>query len=932
MRNNVQTRYQHSMTCFRLQDRSPRFVLLLICLVSAFGATAAARAQDATQDLIQQLASPQFVTRSIAAEKLQQLGAKAEPELTKALESDNAEIAFQARSILQRLKFGNVALTEDEQSILRRLEGCTTSQQIRILQDRRQMRLDFLMQILEMYPQLAEKFLSGNASRFNDLLNLSIKSKKWEEVQRIMQHPLVIQHTPSTCYHYHHAMGDLDDFVNQQLQTLRAQVEAGQRPSVQQINSMLAMLRIQNRYTDAVEVLKWLPVTLSDRATRQVRIESGNWEEVAAALIDPANKRLGDGKIAANEVQRALVYSVAGQQEKIDAIVAKIEEERRQAEQEGQTLKAQFAQSRLLTIGVISLDWDLVKSFLDQKKSLQNFQVMTQLSRYEEAFAAIQLGDSFSQRKAWFTEQFKQFARIKRDLESLRKGSPEYAQGIRELSDIRELLISVIDELGMLGFNEECDLYAQKLFMADEGNFNTRNRLIVILLTQERFETLWGLIQNGLTKSNTNTMSQQLFSEQFSRVLQLYTTVRQYHSEPIEQIKVMATLTQSPLAAASPYQFDIELARFRTQLNGNLLGRNDVLVAELLELNGRTDESRQLYLECMKHGDPIASRNVYYHAFREEQYSKCVHYFDSMWTSGNYYPILSSECYRQMIRKESDPKQAAAFRSLAQQSKFSAATAWRSQRHSNEDTVRELNRYGVGRLSLFLAKSRCFALDGAGADDLKFRPTLIDLLTQHEPASGAIQRVAAAFDLMEIGSFESQGATTWIHMAHTLQMELAKLEIQQGQIARATDRLMRCTKFHPVNTSIAEEIIPLLDAAGASQQADSLFALVSQDYANALSRFPNSSLLRNNYAWTCTCANRNMSSVYRHIEIALKARPHNASYLDTMATIRFLQGDVDEALKLNAQAISLRPFRTFYREQRTKFLKAQNAAKSTSNK
>ncbi|MEM7782407.1 MAG: hypothetical protein AAF623_03570, partial [Planctomycetota bacterium] len=67
------------------------------------------------------------------------------------------------------------------------------------------------------------------------------------------------------------------------------------------------------------------------------------------------------------------------------------------------------------------------------------------------------------------------------------------------------------------------------------------------------------------------------------------------------------------------------------------------------------------------------------------------------------------------------------------------------------------------------------------------------------------------------------------------------------------------------------------------------------------------------------CANRRTQSMKRHAEKAVRARPNNSSYLDTLAEINFLLGDRDQAIELIQKCIRIDPSKIHYRNQLKRF-------------
>lgn len=70
---------------------------------------------------------------------------------------------------------------------------------------------------------------------------------------------------------------------------------------------------------------------------------------------------------------------------------------------------------------------------------------------------------------------------------------------------------------------------------------------------------------------------------------------------------------------------------------------------------------------------------------------------------------------------------------------------------------------------------------------------------------------------------------------------------------------------------------------------------------------PNSPTYLNAYAYTLALQNRRLDEARSYAERALNNAPEQASILDTLGYITFLQNDFDTAAKVLAQAYKLNP-------------------------
>ena len=122
---------------------------------------------------------------------------------------------------------------------------------------------------------------------------------------------------------------------------------------------------------------------------------------------------------------------------------------------------------------------------------------------------------------------------------------------------------------------------------------------------------------------------------------------------------------------------------------------------------------------------------------------------------------------------------------------------------------------------------------------------------------------------------------------------------------------------------MGEECLQLLDQAGQTELANRLFAQASDFYFDILKKYPTSPLHLNNFAWLSVTSNRHSEFSQSHAENAVKQRPNNSSYLDTLAAICFEKGDIPRAIELIEKCIQINPIKPHYRQQARKFKKAK---------
>jgi tetratricopeptide (TPR) repeat protein len=129
-------------------------------------------------------------------------------------------------------------------------------------------------------------------------------------------------------------------------------------------------------------------------------------------------------------------------------------------------------------------------------------------------------------------------------------------------------------------------------------------------------------------------------------------------------------------------------------------------------------------------------------------------------------------------------------------------------------------------------------------------------------------------------------------------------------------------ELSPGDTVIAEEVIPLLDAAGQREMADRFVMQVVEHYESLCESHPKSALLHNNLAWATARCHRRLDVALSHAEKAVELDPDNAGYIDTLAEVCFHLGERDKAIHWSERAVALRPMGKSLQAQLARFRSA----------
>ncbi|MBT8036283.1 MAG: hypothetical protein KJO21_01945 [Verrucomicrobiae bacterium] len=127
--------------------------------------------------------------------------------------------------------------------------------------------------------------------------------------------------------------------------------------------------------------------------------------------------------------------------------------------------------------------------------------------------------------------------------------------------------------------------------------------------------------------------------------------------------------------------------------------------------------------------------------------------------------------------------------------------------------------------------------------------------------------------------------------------------LQRGKKARAMNTLDAARQLIPGDGTLADEFFPSLRAAGIGQYYDRWFDDSYRHIAAACKLYPKSHNTQNTAAWLASRSVRRLDDAEKHAEAALKMRPHQGAYLDTMAEVWFAKGDRAKALEWSQKAI-----------------------------
>jgi tetratricopeptide (TPR) repeat protein len=130
------------------------------------------------------------------------------------------------------------------------------------------------------------------------------------------------------------------------------------------------------------------------------------------------------------------------------------------------------------------------------------------------------------------------------------------------------------------------------------------------------------------------------------------------------------------------------------------------------------------------------------------------------------------------------------------------------------------------------------------------------------------------------------------------------------------------------NPDIANDVVPLLRAAGRNDEARKTFDQVYESLQATYNHSADHPMAKNNLAWLCArCGERKEEALKMALD-ATRAMPDNAAFLDTLAEAHYQLGHYDEAARLESRVVAARPTDHFLRAQLQKFTDAARKKKA----
>lgn len=179
-----------------------------------------------------------------------------------------------------------------------------------------------------------------------------------------------------------------------------------------------------------------------------------------------------------------------------------------------------------------------------------------------------------------------------------------------------------------------------------------------------------------------------------------------------------------------------------------------------------------------------------------------------------------------------------------------------------------------------------------------------NLLRQTQPQTAAdgsehllVHTLNRTFDFREVEVYLTLGQT--VHKAR------AQAALAAGKSAALIAELAHCEAILPAEVNLVVELVPQLDRAKLTDQAERLFERGLAVHQQVLADFPESAMYLNNTAWLCARSQRQLDLALQLATKAVELSPDEASYQDTLAEVHFQRGDRPAAVAAAQRALAL---------------------------
>ena len=915
------------------------FVAAVVLFVSAKVAHSQppADAPASVASLVKRLGSENFVDRQLASKLLFDKGPAIRGELESVELSSNPELNQRVSDLIKLLSVApdSIASKETYDAVLNfdTAELETRKQLLEKLLSGEQYAMYFRM-IEQMPVEQAEDIFTEN--RLRRLIQVLCEKDNWDDVNTILSHPLTWKYEPELCGLYHKTMGTLGVYIDK----MKREIDDAEIAEPIQLATLIGLLKSEKDYKTALRYAQQFSgVDVINAYENQILMESGDWKTLADRAVLNDDPIESDRYLICNRMTYPLVKYWGGSEEDFLSAVEKVteksieEDDGDKEEDEDELDEAEtFAVDPILQqIYLLTLDWEKAKKGVTFTEDKDTVKLLSFLDKYDRLFKELKLGNDLKGRRRWAADKQAAIAKLtqKFSTTAVRNSRETRRELFDEINGELEYYLEICDLLAELGMEEDATLFVRQMYQLIypvQEMVTTRLDLIGRVADYGDADALWDFVENaGLTNpqmkwlvntprplgGGTDDKKYVLFGFKVDVAQFVYQKLSPKFDDQIELLKHVAHVvnyqlkpgdlssSSDPQKVAEPFSLDADVAMI-----DHSFGSDECWKISQIYAYHQRPESKQWLEKAAANGDNRAIRQIANELFDDHDYEAAALMFEQEHQQTKTSLPLSRAAEAYGLAGDSLKAKRLAFHAFVLPDFFydnhfdETYGAYLTDERSDLVADRLLYRFSTGSVSnqnVLLEKSWTVLAkpDPVAASNL-FRMWVL-----------AISSYAKPVGLVQLATY-----------SHEMDATAA---VVKGEYEVADRLLKRLLDFSPSSPSIAEKTVVQLDLAGQTEIADKVIDRLADSYHKLLQRYPVSSTHCNNYAWVLACGKRYPDAAIRHAKTAVKRRPNNPGFIDTLAESYYADGNFDDAIAVINRAAAIEPEKAYYVKQRLKY-------------
>ena len=908
--------------------RITQAIAVAIILVAPSHFVSAQEGDPSVSTLVKRLGSEDFTQRQTASKLLFEKGPAIVAELKTVALSSNPELNQRVRVLIALLSVDSDAIQSREvfDAVLKfeDAEMETRKQLLKQLLNSEQYEMYFEL-VNQLTDNEAEEVFSENRVRY--LIPVLCEKGHWDEVDMILSQHITWKHESELCGLYHQTMGTLDVWIDK----MKHEIDEAEFVDTTQLTTLIGLLKAQKRYDVAFRYAqKFSSFDVVNYYENQILMDSGDWKTLAGRAV------LGDVPVNAeryflcDELTYPLVKYWGGTEKEFrDAM----EEIGRAAEDDEEDVFGDEedeipldVDSDLQAVQILTLDWQEARKNIPIAKDPGSIVLLKFWDEYDLLFKTFELGSDFEGHRKWADAEIEAINGLAKQytLSVIRGNANRRSQLTDDVEREMGLFLDVCDLLAELGLEEEATLFIRQLHEKNSGIKEMapyHSELIGRVADYGDAAALWDFIENaGLSKNEVKMLVLEqrplggsgdnpypLFGSKHLVAQFVWRKLEGKIEDPIELLKHVAHVVNYQLKPTFSDDEIVSVDADVAMIEHSFSSDECWIFSQIFTYHQRP-EYKQWRAMAATDGDPRAIKGIAAELFEEGKYEAAAEMFEQVYErTKNPLPLS--------LAAEAAGKAGDALRE--KQLKFRAyIVPLFIYDNSYSDTY---GPYSEEERSDLIADRLLFRISTADSTDKRFLVHYgIDIFEDYDPVA------ASNFSKMSLLSNSKDVPPLYLMdralKSGTLDATSSVLKGEYETAAKIVDRLLKC---RPADPSISEKTVSQLNLAGQEEVGSRMIDQLSDIYHKLLVKYPDSATHCNNYAWALACAQRHTDSAIRHAKIAVKMRPQNAGFVDTLAESYFAAGDIDTAVETMNHAVSIEPEKAYYRKQLRKYKAAK---------